>query len=99
MSGTETAVIIQGLIIAIIVGVFYNFWASSKAYGGIVGRAIRFFGIGMLFITISVLEKILINFGVTDQTPNLALVQDVLNLIGLLLLARGFSVLASAAKS
>ena len=94
----ETTFIIQGLLVAIIIGVFYNFWATTRAYGGIVGRAVKFLGVGMLFITISVLEKILVNFGVISQTPNLALVQDVLNLIGLFLLARGFSILASAAK-
>ena len=94
----ETTFIIQGLLVAIIIGVFYNFWATTRAYGGIVGRAVKFLGAGMLFITISVLEKILVNFGVISQTPNLALIQDVLNLIGLFLLARGFSILASTAK-
>ncbi|MBI4363267.1 MAG: hypothetical protein HY545_00255 [Candidatus Doudnabacteria bacterium] len=93
-----TSILIQGLLVAIIIGVFYNFWASSKAYGGIVGRALKLFGAGLLFITISVLEKILINFSVIEQTPNLGLVQDLLNLVGLFLLARGFFILASVAK-
>lgn len=90
--------VIQGLIAAILIGVFYNVWASTKAYGGLIGKAIRFLGIGMLFITIAVIEKILINFSVVDATPNLNLVQDVLTLIGLFFLASGFSKLASIAK-
>lgn len=95
----ETNIVIQGLIGAIIIGVFYNFWVSSRAYGGIIGRAVRLLGIGMLFITIAVLEKMMINFSVIMASPNLALAQDVLNLIGLFFLARGFSVLASASKA
>ncbi len=92
------SLIIQGLIAAILIGVFYNVWASTKAYGGLIGKAIRFLGIGMLFITIAVIEKILINFSVLVATPNLSLAQDILTLIGLFFLAAGFSKLASIAK-
>lgn len=95
----ESTFFIQGIIVAIIIGVFYNFWISSKAYGGIIGTAVRFLGVGMIFITIAVLEKIFVNFGIIAQTPNMALIQDLLNLVGLFFLARGFSKLGSAAKA
>lgn len=95
----ETNIVIQGLMTAIIIGVFYNFWVTSRAYGGIIGKAVRLLGIGLLFITIAVLEKMMVNFSVILQTPNLALIQDVLNLVGLFFLACGFSVLASASKA
>lgn len=90
--------IIQGLIAAIIVGVFYNLWSTAKIYGGLIGWAIRFLGLGMLFITVAVIERVLINFQILTITPNLALLQDILNLIGLLFLGVGFSKLGSATK-
>lgn len=95
---SEANLFIQGFIAIILVGVFYNLWASTKVYGGIVGAAIRLLGLGMLFITVAVIEKTLINFSVIHANLNLALVQDVLNLIGLVFLALGFSKLGSANK-
>ena len=96
---SETNLIIQGCIAVIIIGVFYNLWSSTKVYGGIIGKAIRLLGFGMLFITIGVIERVLINFHVIISTPDLALAQDILNLIGLVLLGLGFSKLASATKA
>ncbi|OGE81906.1 MAG: hypothetical protein A3H72_02505 [Candidatus Doudnabacteria bacterium RIFCSPLOWO2_02_FULL_48_8] len=90
--------VIQGFIAVILVGIFYNVWVSTRVYGGIIGRAVRFLGIGMLFITIAVIEKILLNFALLQATPNLSLAQDVLTLLGLFFLAMGFSKLASVAK-
>ena len=95
---SEGNLIIQGCIVAIIIGIFYTLWTSTKAYGGVIGQAVRFLGIGMLFITIAVLERILVNLNVVVTTPDLALAQDVLNLIGLVFLGFGFSRLSSAAK-
>lgn len=91
--------IVQALIAVIIIGVFYNLYETTKAYGGLIGTAIRFLGIGMLFITIAVIEKVMINLGVLEVSQTLALLQDVLNMTGLLFLGLGFSKLASAAKA
>lgn len=95
---SQANLIIQGCIVVIILGVFYNLWSSTKVYGGIIGKAIRLLGLGMLFVTIGVIERVLINFHIIASTPNLALAQDVLNLFGLILLGLGFSKLASATK-
>ena len=91
--------IIQGCIAAIIIGIFYSLWSSTKAYGGVIGQAVRFLGIGMLFITIAVIERILVNLDVVIVTPNLGLAQDILNLIGLVFLGFGFSRLGSVSKA
>jgi hypothetical protein len=95
---SQANLIIQGFIAAIIVGVFYNLWSTTKIYGGIIGKAIRLLGFGMLFITIAVIERVLINFAIVVPTPNLALAQDILNLFGLIFIAAGFSRLAAATK-
>ncbi|HTL39504.1 MAG TPA: hypothetical protein VL306_01705 [Methylomirabilota bacterium] len=91
--------IIQGCLAAIIVGIFYTLWSSTKVYGGVIGQAIRLLGIGMLFITIAVIERILVNLNIVVITPDVALAQDILNLIGLVFLGFGFSKLGSVTKA
>ncbi|MBI4049276.1 MAG: hypothetical protein HY395_00450 [Candidatus Doudnabacteria bacterium] len=95
----EFNILIQGIIIAILIGMFYNIWVSSRAYGGIIGSAVKWLGLGMLFITISVIEKALLNYGIITANLELNLAQDILTLIGLFFLAIGFSTLARAAKT
>lgn len=95
---SQAGLFIQAFIVAIILGVFYNLWVSTRLYGGIIGSAIRLLGIGMLFVSVAVIERILINLSIINPTVNLALAQDAMNLIGLIFLALGFSKLASASK-
>lgn len=90
--------IIQAFMVVIVIGMFYSLWSSTKLYGGIIGKAIRMFGLGMLFITLSILEHLLIVFMIIQNDPQLAVAQDILSLAGLVFLALGFSTLASAAK-
>lgn len=96
---SQAGFIIQGLMAVIIVGVFYNLWVSTRMYGGIIGQAIRLLGVGMLFVTISAIERVLVNFTVIQPSINLAIAQDIFNLIGLVFLGLGFSKLASATKA
>jgi len=96
---SQANLFIQAFITVIIIGVFYNLWISTKLYGGIIGIAVRLLGLGMLFVTIAVIERVLVNFSIIQTSPNIALAQDIFNLIGLVLLALGFSKLASATKS
>ena len=91
--------IIQALIAIIIIGVFYNLFAITKVYGGLIGKAIRLLGIGLLFITIGVIERSSINFAIIEPSTNLALLQDIFNLVGLIFLGLGFSKLASVNKT
>ena len=46
---SEANLYIQIFIGIILVGVFYNIWSSTKAYGGLIGMAIRLLGVGMPF--------------------------------------------------
>ena len=89
---------IQICIGVIVVGAFYNLWSSSKIYGGIIGIAIRLFGIGMLFFTVAVFERLLVSFSIIQISVNLALVQELFDLVGLIFLGLGFLKLASARK-
>jgi hypothetical protein len=101
--GLDTAqlnvnLIIQGMMVAIMIGMFYVVWKTTHAYGGIIGHSIRLLGFGILFISAGVLEKMFVNFAVLDDTATVSLIQDVVNLIGLALLAWGFKKLAAATK-
>lgn len=96
---SQANLIIQGCVAVIIVGMFYDIWSSTKVYGGIVGKAIRLFGLGMLFITISIIENLLVTFLIVQNSPELALAQEIMNLAGLVFLGLGFSKLASANKA
>lgn len=96
---SHTDVVIQALIAMIIIGMFLNLRAGTKLYGGMIGKAIRLFGLGTLFITLSIIEHLLITFLVIENTPGIAIAQEVMNLIGLACLGLGFSQLVSATKS
>lgn len=91
--------IIQGLLAAVIIGMVYSVWATTRAYGGLIGKAVRLLGFGIVFIIIEVIEKMLINFGAIKMTSNLAMTEDILIIIGLFFLTIGFSRLAVAAKN
>ena len=90
--------IIQGCVAVIIVGVFHSLWMSTKAYGGLIGTAIRLLGLGVLFVVISTIERLLVNFSIIEPNLTLGLAQDLFNLLGLVFLGLGFSKLASATK-
>lgn len=90
--------IIHAFVLVIALGVYYNLWTSTKLYGGLIGAAIRYIGIGMLFVTIAVIEKGLLNFQIIQDSVLVGMAQDILNVIGLFLLFFGYLKLASATK-
>jgi hypothetical protein len=98
MVNNPVSFLVQGLVTVIVIGGFYSLYASTKVYGGLIGQAIRLLGVGMMFVVIAIIEKILINFAIIPLTPTLSLVQDGFNLLGILFLGLGFSKLAAAAK-
>jgi|GEM_PF-2417965 hypothetical protein len=98
-SGSEAYILIQGAIILLFAGAAYNFKSSTKTYEGNLGSAAKFVGFGMLFVTIVVFERILINFAVLSVGDYMNQIQDALSLVGLILLAIGFSKLIEAAKN
>lgn len=97
-TNNPVAFFVQGLVAVIIIGGFYSFYVSSRVYGGLIGKAIRYLGIGMLFVIISVIERILINFGLLPLTVRLSLGEDILSFLGILFLGIGFYKLNAAAK-
>ncbi len=95
---SEFTNIIQALILVILIGMMYSLWMTTRAYGGLIGNAIRYIGIGMIMVAVVVLVKMLINFNVVTNSPNLQLAQDLMTLLSLIFLSMGFKRLANIAK-
>lgn len=91
--------ILQALIVVIMIGMLYTVWHTARAYGGLIGRAVQMMGIGITLVSAVVLEKTLINFDVVENSPNLAMAQDIFTLAALVFLFIGFRRLAKIAKS
>ena len=91
--------LIQGFMAAIVIGVFHNIWVSARTYGGLIGKGIRYLGIGLLFIVAASIEDLLMSIGAIENTVKLSLTQDILTALGLIFLAWGFSVLSSVRNS
>lgn len=96
---SQANLIIQGLIAVVIVGMLYSIWSSTKMYGGLIGKAVRLFGLGTTFVTLAIIEHLLITFTIIQNNPQIAIAQEIMNLIGLACLGIGFSTLISATKS
>jgi hypothetical protein len=97
--GPELNNIIQALIVVILIGMLYSLWKTTRAYGGLIGRAIQLIGVGIILISIVVMEKMLVNFSVITNSENFLLGVDVLTLVSLFFLSLGFKRLASIAKA
>lgn len=93
------------LLIATVIGVLFNLWKTTRAYGGIIGQGLRRFGFGIIFLSVEAMDRIAQNFGSRDLLENfvpryyIENVHDVLLLLALFFLALGFSKLSSAVKS
>ncbi|MCL5435812.1 MAG: hypothetical protein M1275_01915 [Patescibacteria group bacterium] len=93
------------LLLVTVIGVVYNLWKTTRAYGGLIGQGLRRFGFGIIFLVVEALDRIAQNFGSPDLLGTfvpryyLSNSHDILLLLGLLFLALGFSKLSSAVKN
>ena len=90
--------VVQAFVAAILIGVIYNLIATTRSYGGIIGKAIRWIGVGILFISVAIIEKVLMNFEIMQVDTNGLLAQDILFFLSLSCLAMGFYYLRSATR-
>ncbi len=96
----DFAIIVQGLVVVIIIGVVYSLWQTTKSYGGLIGSALKWIGLGILFFSLEALDRVLgsLSFinGLKAFDPTL--VHYGMLLGGLLFSAIGFSKLTKVAK-
>jgi len=92
--------IIQVFVIIIIVGVIYSLWKTTKAYGGLIGTALKWIGLGMVFFALESLDRVLGPWGFIQafkfMDPEIA--HNIILLMGLLFSAIGFSKLTRITK-
>lgn len=92
--------LIQGLIIIIVIGMIYSLWRTTKAYGGLVGKGLRWIGLGMVFFSLEALDRVLgdLSYVKSFGFGNAEFVHNVILLLGLLFSGIGFSKLTSIGK-
>ncbi len=98
MANFDFNILIQGFVAVIILGVFVSLRLSTKLYGGIIGVAIRLFGLGTMFVTLAIIERLLVDLEILPPSPSLVIAQYIFYLLGLACLGLGFSKLASGTK-
>lgn len=96
----ELLPLIQGFVVIIMIGAIYSLWQTSRAYGGLVGKGLRWIGLGICFFSLEALDRVLghlsfVNafFGINAEVVHYALL-----LLGLLFSGIGFSVLTKINK-
>lgn len=97
------ALILQGLVLVIIIGVVYTLWETTKAYGGSIGAALKWIGVGIVFFSVEAFDRIFgalgdFSFVSSLEVADPALVHNGLLLLGLLFSGIGFSKLTRVAK-
>ena len=91
---------VQILFLIIILGVISSLWRTTRAYGGLIGSALRWIGVGMVFFSLESLDRVLGNLSVVNSisTANAEMWHNVILLLGLVFSAIGFSKLTKIAK-
>ena len=91
---------VQILFVIIVLGVFYNLWRTTKAFGGLIGTALKWIGVGMLFFAIEALDRVLGDVSVLSSfsPDNAELVHNAVLLLGLAFSMFGFSRLTRIAR-
>lgn len=93
------------LLLAVVMGVFYNLWRTTTAFGGIIGQGVRLIGVGIIFLSVEALDRVASSFGTgglfSSWVPihyNVS-VHNLLFVAGLAFVGWGFTKFYAAAKS
>jgi len=97
--------ILQALVVVVVIGVVYSLWQTTKAYGGLIGGALKWIGLGIVFFTIEAFDRVfgaLGNFSLVSSINTFDVSGDMIHnsllLLGLLFCGIGFSRLTRIAK-
>lgn len=95
---------VQIFLAIIVVGVIYNLWRTTKAFGGLIGIGLKWIGLGIVFFSLEALDRVLTLGGLSfvesigGTELNQELIHHLLLLFGLLFSAIGFSRLTKISK-
>lgn len=85
------------LLLAVVIGVVYNLWRTTRVYGGIIGQGLRLVGLGIIFLVVVALDRVVVAFTSQGALAALAppgyesVVHDLLFVLALLFVTLGFA--------
>lgn len=50
---------LQLITLIVVGGIIYNLWASLGGFGGMIGSALKFFGVGVLLLALDTLDEVI----------------------------------------
>lgn len=92
--------LVQIFFLVIVVGIAQSLWRTTRAYGGLIGAALKWIGLGIVFFSLEALDRVLgsLSFVNSLGPANPEVVHNALLLLGLLFSAIGFRGLTKVAK-
>ena len=93
--------LVQIFVVVIVIGIAHSLWRTTKAYGGLIGGALKWIGLGIVFFALEALDRVLGNWSFVSslfQGNNAELAHNAILLLGLAFSAIGFSRLTKIAK-
>lgn len=104
-SGGGIVLFIQLLTLVVVGGIIYSLFVSVGGFGGLIGKALKLIGSGILVLSVSTIDEVI--EGLTDVGSETIfgegvahdIFHDGLTLLGFLLLAFGVSTLTKFVKS
>lgn len=92
--------LVQIFVVVIFFGILYSLKKTTAAYGGLIGAALRWIGLGIVILAIEALDRVLGSLSfVGSLVPNYApMAHNLLLLFGLAFATIGFSKLTKIAK-
>ena len=91
---------VQIFVVVIVIGIAHSLWRTTRAYGGLIGGALKWIGLGIVLFALEALGRVLgsLSFVTSVAGRSGPLVHDALLLLGLTFSAIGFSKLTKIAK-
>lgn len=92
--------IVQIFVVVIVIGIAHSLWRTTRVYGGLIGGALKWIGLGIVLFALEALDRVLgnLSFVASLAGQNAPLVHDAILLVGLTFSAIGFSRLTKIAK-
>ena len=95
--------ILQGFMVVIVIGVGYTLWQTTQSYGGLIGSALKWIGLGIVFFTLEAFDRVFGSLGDFSVISSIGfadpmLAHNAVLLLGLIFSGVGFSKLTKIAK-
>ncbi|MBI4050159.1 MAG: hypothetical protein HY398_01790 [Candidatus Doudnabacteria bacterium] len=92
--------LVQIFVVVIFFGILYSLKKTTQVYGGLIGAALNWIGMGIVFFSIEALDRVLGNLSFISSIAGgyAPMVHNLVLLLGLVFSTVGFSKLTKIAK-